>query len=56
MKSLVFTEYEKCHCGIGYLLPTTDPSYLQCPYCHRRKIVNGFQECLKFDDSYDTRR
>jgi len=50
---MVFTEYKKCSCEIGFLVPTVDPSYLQCTYCNQKKVVVGFQESLKFDDSVD---
>lgn len=50
---MVFTEYKKCSCEIGFLVPTVDPSYLQCTYCNQKKAVVGFQESLKFDVSVD---
>ena len=50
---MVFTEYKKCSCEIGFLVPTVDPSYLQCTYCNQKKAVVGFQESLKFDDNVE---
>jgi hypothetical protein len=52
-KSLVFREYKKCSCEIGFLVPTIDPSYLQCTYCDQKKVIVGFQESLKFDDNVE---
>jgi hypothetical protein len=52
-KSMVFTEYKKCSCEIGFLVPTIDPSYLQCTYCDQKKVIVGFQESLKFDDNVE---
>jgi len=48
---MVFTEFERCDCGIGYLMRNSEPNYLQCTYCNKRKLITGSQLSLQFPDS-----
>ena len=46
---MVFTEFERCECKIGFLVPTSERGQVKCSYCSQTKIVIGTQELLKFD-------